>query len=330
MIEGSGGDMFDYELEFWRLPSEESLAPNSELKHVLEDAIELFLGNREEKFQYERAIRLFQFQAWVFMPCFETIRWAGLIAATKIARSIEMNEYLPYDGDEPKFDHYPAITMERILELQKKSPAYSRIYNKFIAPWGGLTALLEAPSPRSFDSLIAKRKENPEIVADLVDYRLRYVLSGQDIARGATINHAFFFKWWPTHDMPGKRGVTVKGKSPSAKTMLSYWNSWNESAIFIYLHERHGVKLLPPKTDVADEGAFVSRISIAAEQVIEMERLLGSYAYIADAMQRTTGEEQYIVVPKGLPRTPVSVAPFSDVERDTIAHYEEYKDDMWQ
>jgi hypothetical protein len=146
MIEGSGGDMFDYELEFWRLPSEESLAPNSELKHVLEDAIELFLGNREEKFQYERAIRLFQFQAWVFMPCFETIRWAGLIAATKIARSIEMNEYLPYDGDEPKFDHYPAITMERILELQKKSPAYSRIYNKFIAPWGGLTALLEAPS----------------------------------------------------------------------------------------------------------------------------------------------------------------------------------------
>ena len=72
--------MFDYELEFWRLPSEESLAPNSELKHVLEDAIELFLGNREEKFQYERAIRLFQFQAWVFMPCFETIRWAGLVS----------------------------------------------------------------------------------------------------------------------------------------------------------------------------------------------------------------------------------------------------------
>jgi hypothetical protein len=26
----------------------------------------------------------------------------------------------------------------------------------------------------------------------------------------------------------------------------------------------------------------------------------------------------------------VSVAPFSDVEQDTIAHYEEYKDDMWQ
>ena len=48
-----------------------------------------------------------------------------------------------------------------------------------------------------------------------------------------------FFKWWPTHNIPGKRGVTVKGKSPSAKTMLSYWNSWNESAIFIYLHERH-------------------------------------------------------------------------------------------
>jgi hypothetical protein len=330
MIERSGGDMFDYELEFWRLPSEESLAPNIELKHVLEDAIELFLGNREEKFQYERAIRLFQFQAWVFMPCFETIRWAGLIAATKIARSIEMNEYLPYDNDEPKFDHYPAITMERILELQKKSAAYSRIYNKFIAPCGGLTALLEAPSPRSFDSLIAKRKENPEIVADLVDYRLRYVLSGQDIARGATIDHALFFKWWPTHNIPGKRGVTVKGKSPSAKTMLSYWNSWKESAIFIYLHERHGFKLLPPKTDVADEGAFVSRISIAAEQVIEMKRLLGSYAYIADAMQRTTGGEQYIVVPKGLPRTPVSVAPFSDVEQDTIAHYEEYKDDMWQ
>jgi hypothetical protein len=322
--------MFDYEMEFWRLPSEESLAPNIELKHVLEDAIELFLGNREEKFQYERAIRLFQFQAWVFMPCFETIRWAGLTAATKIARSIEMNEYLPYDDDEPKFDHYPAITMERILELQKKSPAYSRIYNKFIAPCGGLTALLEAPPPRSFDSLIANNEENPKIVADLVDYRLRYVLSEQDIAGGATIDQALFFKWWPTHDIPGKRGVTVKGKSPSAKTMLSYWNRWKESAIFIYLHDRHGFKLLPPKTDVADEGAFVDRISSAAKQVIEMKRLLGRYAYIADVMQRCIGEEQYIAVPKELPRTPVSVAPFSDVERDTIAHYEEYKDDMWQ
>ena len=73
----------------WSFGDCQAKTPNSELKHVLEDAIELFLGNREEKFQYERAIRLFQFQAWVFMPCFETIRWAGLIAATKIARSIE-------------------------------------------------------------------------------------------------------------------------------------------------------------------------------------------------------------------------------------------------
>jgi hypothetical protein len=64
------------------------------------------------------------------VPCFATIRWAGLIAATKIARSIEIDEYLPYLNGEPKFDDYPAITLERIVELQKKSPSYIGVYNK--------------------------------------------------------------------------------------------------------------------------------------------------------------------------------------------------------
>jgi hypothetical protein len=320
--------MFDYELEFWRLPSEESLAPLIELKATLEDTTELLLGNREEKFQYERAIRLFQFQTWVFVPCFRTIEWAGLIAAAKIARLIEIHEYLPHPNGEPKFDDYPAITLERIVELQKKRPSYFRLYNKFIAPCGGLMALLEAPSPKSFDSLMAKNKEKAKIVADLVDYRLRCALFEPDIARGANINHAIFFNWWPTHDIPGRRGVTVENKSVSPRTMRDSWDAWKESAIFIYLHEKHKFKLSPPNTDVEEE-VFLYRLS-AAEQLVELRRLLGAYAYIADAIQRTTGEEQYIAVSKGLALTPVAVAPFSDVEQHTIAQYKDYNADMWQ
>jgi hypothetical protein len=290
----------------------------------LNDAAKLLVGNREEKFEYERAILLFQFRTWIFAPAEETIRYAGLIAATKLLRTIETDWYLP----EGISDGLPDITLDRIIDLRGKT-SYWDLYNKIIGAYGGLTALLETPRPRTFDSAIQKQKTKAKVVADLVEYRLRYALHGQGSAKGANINHAMFFNWWPTHTLPGKRGVTAKNKSVSPRTMSAVWSSLKESTIFVYLHERQGFRLSPPETDV-EADSFVRTISVDAKELAEVRRLFGAYAYIAEAIQHVTGEPPYITIPQELPRVPISVPVFSDVEQRTISEYDENNLDMWQ
>ena len=313
------------------MPSERSDWPPGAVKQFLHRVVELFGINHKEKFQYEWGIRLFQFQAWIFMPSLWTITWAGKIAATKVMRSIEVEEYLPHRNGEPQFDEYPPVTLERMSNLQQKNSTYRSVYNKFIAPYGGLTAVLDAPSSINFDEMIAKYQEKATIAANLVDYRLRYAVHGEPVARGTSIERAIFFNLWPTHHIPGRRGVTVKNKSVSPKTMLNAWNMWEHSAIFLYLHEKHGFRLLPPKADTfPEEFGDNIRWSASAERIDEMRRLLGAYAYIAEAIQGATKEEPYIAVPQELPRVTISVSPFSHEEKKTIAQYNEYKMDMWQ
>jgi hypothetical protein len=303
--------------------------PEERAKAVLNDAVGVLLGNRDETFEYEKAVRLFQLQGWIFYPTIYAIRLAGLIAATKIARTIEEDEYVPVRNEIAHMNELPIITLERMIELRQKSPTYWNVYNNIIAPYGGLAALLETGTPRGFDWVMAKQRAKAKVVADLVEYRLRYALHGQGSANGANINHAMFFNWWPTHTLPGKRGVRAKGKCPSAKTMSAIWSSLKESTIFVYLHERQGFRLSPPETDV-EANSFVRAISDDAKELAEIRRLFGAYAYIAEAIQHVTGERPYITIPQELPRVPIHADPFSDVEQQTIAQYDEYNLDMWQ
>jgi hypothetical protein len=285
---------------------------DSEIPYVklLDDRISLLVGNRDERFEYERAIRLFELQSWICVPEVRTIRSAGLVAATKIANSIG-GEYM---------------TLE---ELRLKNPTYWNMYNKVIAPYGGLSALLETESPSSFDQLMTKHRAKAKVVADLVEYRLRYALHGQGSPNGANLNHAMFFKWWPTHTLTGKRGVRAKGKCPSPRTMRSMWSPLKESAIFIYLHERHGFALSPPRADV-EADRFVAEISNRAGELAELRRLFEAYAYIAEAIQRITGEQPYITIPQELPRVPIVVPAFSEAEQQIMSKYDEHHLDMWQ
>ena len=313
-----------------RLPQKEISFPRTAPKRELESAISLLLGDREEKFKYERAVRLFQFQSWVLAPSMDAIRCAGIIAATKIAREIEINEYLPVrESGLSNFDDLPDMTFERIIELRSKYPAYFKLYDKFVAPHGGLTALLDTPSPSSFDSVMEQYETKVDVVGELIEYRLRYALHGSGNANGANINHAIFFTWWPTHHIPGKRGVTVPRKSVSPRTMSKAWKFWKDSAIFIYLYLKHGLGQPQPRADV-DEESFVDAISLVARNVDNTRRLFGAYAYVADAIKQISGEDPYIAVPKALPRITVSVSPFSHIEQQTMAQYEDNNLDMWQ
>jgi hypothetical protein len=303
--------------------------PEERAKAVLNDAVGVLLGNRDETFEYEKAVRLFQLQGWIFYPTISAIRLAGLIAATKIARTIEEDEYVPVRNGIAHMDELPIMTLERMNELRLKNPTYCHVYNNIIAPYGGSAALLETGTPQSFDWVMAKQQAKAKVVADLVEYRLRYALHGQGSANGANLNHAMFFYWWPTHALPGKRGVRAEGKCPHPKTMSAMWSSLKESAIFIYLHKRDGFLLSPPKAD-REANDFVGDISINARKFAEMRRLFGAYAYIAEAIQRITGERPHITITKELPRVPIAVPAFSDAEQQTMSKYDENNLDMWQ
>src|ERR1035437_4844732 len=163
------------------------------LKSFISDAPRLLVGTREEKFKYERAIRMFQFQTWIFAPGEVAIKYAGLIAATKILRKIEEDVFLP---EECTSEELPDITLEKICELRTKSSywrsLYWDIYDKIIAAYGGLTALIDVPSPPNFDSSMIKNEGKAKIVLDLVEYRIRYALHGKGSANGANLNHAIF------------------------------------------------------------------------------------------------------------------------------------------
>jgi hypothetical protein len=61
----------------------------------IDDCVKLLLDAREEKFSYERCIRLFQFQTWIWYPSKRGIapRAAGRLAAAAILREIEEDRF---------------------------------------------------------------------------------------------------------------------------------------------------------------------------------------------------------------------------------------------
>ena len=118
------------------------------------------------------------------------------------------------------------------------------------------------------------------IVAELIDYRLRYIQHGSNNRKettdpnGANHNHARFFRW-PTHEVKSGRGKTSPNKSVTPKTMQIWWKKFENSALFVYLILKHGFQQLPMDTD--DE-SFADNLLHAANDTGEMLQFLGAYA----------------------------------------------------
>ena len=220
----------------------------------VEDVVKLLARKREEAFEGERAIRLFQFRAWIFCPGTNEAnapKWAALIAAVKFLDLAEEDYFADEEdarlravhgrGTLVNLNDKPPQTTWRIETLSKSNKTYREIYDRLIAGRGGLLALLDAPSPADFDRAIQMQFDRMHIVSDLIDYRLRYIqhVSGnQKLAadpNGANHNHALFFCWWPTHEVKSGRGKTSPNKSVSIKTMSKWWKKFERSALFIYL-----------------------------------------------------------------------------------------------
>jgi hypothetical protein len=297
----------------------------------LERAVELLVGERNERFEFERAIRLLEFQTWIYWPGMDTNmpNIAGLMAAALILENIEDDIYADEaelaqrtaDPDTPPsitLNDKPTATLGRINML-RHNETYRGLHDYIFAARGSLENLLYCPTPENFDAMVAERREKAGLVADLIDYQLRWALYGRADSRCGTMRHAIFFRWWPTYDIPGRRGITVKGKSPSTKTLTLWAKEFELTAIFIYLNEWCGLPQIPEFGNCS--GDFLRPLRAAAQNVAELRRFFGAYAYVAEAIEAAGGGSPAVIVPSNVPRVEIERAPFTETELQVIADY---------
>jgi hypothetical protein len=289
----------------------------------LQSAVQLLTGERRELFKFEKAITLLEFQTWIYWPFTNKADSAGMIAATLILHKTEEDisyEHLDLDDyDADSFDKplKRQLTLRRIEEL-RKNRTYLAVHDLFFASRGGLLRLLKCPTPTKFDNDVIKRRNDSKFICDLVEYRLRHAQHVGNTG-GGTINHAIFFKVWPTFEIPGKRGITVPGKSPSAKTLSRQWNKFRTSSIFIFLNDKYEFNHVPEiGGDAFDK---LDSLSEAANDVEELRTFFGAYAYIAETIHNAGGEEPAVAVPTEVPRLEVETAPFTSSELRIISDY---------
>jgi hypothetical protein len=106
------------------LPPMRPLADHRITLPSLNETVELLVGEWEESFKYERAIRLFEFQTWIYWPHDDrATNTAGMMAAVFILEHIEEDIYWDVQAADP--DHIgfvnlrdkPDATLQRINVL---------------------------------------------------------------------------------------------------------------------------------------------------------------------------------------------------------------------
>jgi hypothetical protein len=207
---------------------------------AIDNIISLLTHQREEAFEGERAIRLFQFQTWILFPDdTDYTNWAGLIAATKVLDRLDEDIFIDDEDARLRAEELttgvdlndrPPQKIKRLQRLQKERLSFRKIYDQFIGESGGLLGLVNSPTTGQFDHQMSTRVARMNVISNLIDYRLRYVEHQlplrKEKAAGANHNHAMFFCWWPTHEIEGERGRTSDDKSVTPRTMREWWKKW--------------------------------------------------------------------------------------------------------
>jgi hypothetical protein len=277
----------------------------------VEDAVRLLARRRAELFAHERAIRLFQFYAWMWFPSqrLAAPRTIGRLAAAILLRDIEREQI----GTRAN------VTVARQKKLFDDQE-YRQIYNQFIAPGGGWSSLITGHSTlKDADRKLEGRyKASRSIVVDLLDYRVRQLLAPNGDQAKALITHAVFFNWWPNRSTHG---------SPSCRTMFSWWGKLQLSSIFIYLNE----KLASPLRNVQlQDKDFIERITADADDEENLARFFGAYSFLKQKLAQVDTHIRWPEVPLDLEQQPISVPPFTVNELEIIAAHRDHYMEMDQ
>jgi hypothetical protein len=89
--------------------------------------------------------------------------------------------------------------------------------------------------------------------------------------------------------------------------------------LFIYLNEWCGLSQIPEFGNCS--GDFLRPLRAAAQNVGELRRFFGAYAYVAEAIEAAGGGSPAVIVPSTVPRVKIERAPFTETELQVIADY---------
>jgi hypothetical protein len=276
----------------------------------LDDCLEILLNLREEDFQYEWYIRLFQLQTWIWFPGKKGIaaRDAGRLAAAAVLRKLE--EEHKWAGAQ-RWGGSRQITLEKLHSLSSLGE-YQQIFDGFIASEGGWSRLLfTTPWDREFDKRIKNQSEDraAEVIADIVHYRLRAALSPVDQQKRSGTTHAIFYNWWP------------KKNSFTVRSAWSWWKKFHRSAAFIYLINKRGFPMKPPRASDED---FARRLLHPSMSKARLNKLFSEYQFVAD----TLGDEEFYTLPEPIKPASFKVHSFSAEELAIIDAYSEHSSEM--
>lgn len=266
------------------------------------------LCSEPEKFPNERAIRLFQFQTWIyFSDDRHMVDAAGKLAAAAFLRKLEREATRKLPGIGRGMDVNSKVLI-KLLRTRK----YSRLYDEFFKE-DGFTGLLRTFSPEHFNKSVAERHKAAETVSEMVDFRFRGLDHKTLDARQSNISRSEFYRWY---EHP--KGVL------SWKTIRSRWKDNRDSAPFLYVSERFGGIGLPR----FDPKQPATRISETVPNQQAAKKFVGMSLYVAETIGADIllhyPELRSLAVPRLRPKTSV----FTEADLVKMSFYKEKRDEM--
>jgi hypothetical protein len=141
------------------------------------DTIRLLLGARKPEFSFEREIRLYEFQAWIYLPCAASLDRSGITA--KSARIIAASKFLEHIASKNRTALLTEQRESARLIALLKIKEYRDLFDAAFVASGGWLNLMNTITPAAYDQTIIENLKDVKIAADLIDFRFRYLDHGE-------------------------------------------------------------------------------------------------------------------------------------------------------
>lgn len=298
--------------------------PADRYKYVrLKDSIRLLIGKRKATYPDQALIRFVEFGIWSQYSDDVDLAQA---AARQAANILLWSAARKYADSAPK--RASAETLVRLLSERKNAKLFDDVVHED-SGWF-------APQTKLDLNAVDKRYDDNGVVADLVEFQMRYLEYKPD-ARPINITRAYRFCLgdptrtsyrWKTDHVYYKRKIkedpdlATKREQMSDKTMSGRWIARRDSAAFIYCIEKSSLDIFFP-----DTGRFVSagRLRRYTPEPAAMAQFFGTCAYINDKLLEVgsggIGKECFPSadeLPRICPTADLHWKPFSEEELQRI------------
>jgi hypothetical protein len=121
-----------------------------------------------------------------------------------------------------------------------------------------------------------------------------------------------------------RHGVREDGRrpdvtKPSARKHFDWWGRLKQTSAFIYLIEKHGYPMRPPKLN---DDEFLDRLLHPQISQVKLRSFFSKYAFIIDKLQ----DPRLVSITSN--QTPIKVEPFSNAEEAVINDYPDNHEKM--